>query len=138
MFAGPLQITRTSPASTSATLGEERLESATREVFLALRPSRALLAAFLEAHERANRGTLVLVPTGRALGTDVGTRNGPGAHVEVEVLEDAIAVKGGKVARVTRLRLVEATTPPPAEPKPLRKPHVHVAGGLAAEIGAAK
>jgi hypothetical protein len=118
-------------------LGEERVESRTRDVFLALRPNRALLAAFLEARERAARGTLVLVPTARALGAEVGTRNAAGAHVEVEVLADAIAVRGGKVTRTSRLRLVEAAPPAPEEPKPLRKPRVHVTGGLAAEIGAA-
>jgi hypothetical protein len=128
--ASPSFATSTPPPAEPVRLGEERTDARTREVFLALRPDRALLAAFLEARERATRGTLLLVPTARALGAEVGTRYAAGAHVEVEVLEDAIAEKGGTLSRVTRLRLV-SPVPEPDEEIAVTKP-----GGIAAQLGA--
>ncbi len=130
-------------------LGEERAEARTRDVFLALSPARGDLAAFLEARERAPRPALVLVPKARAVASERASRHGPGAHVELELLEDAIAVRDGKLARVARPRLV---VPAPA-PSSLAEPVVadyavagnadddaHVGsakrGGIAAQLGA--
>ncbi len=148
--AGPSRASRPAepcaePADEPACLGEERSPERTRDVFFAARPSAPVLAAFLEARLRVAREALVLVPTARAVPSEIAARHAPGARVEIEILEDAIAVRQGKLSRETRLRLV----PPPADalapndapeaPKAVRKPNAPPAPtGLAAQIGATK
>jgi hypothetical protein len=136
-------------------LGEERAEPSSRDVWLALRPERSLLAALLEARERAARPTLVLVPTGRALTPAMTTRYAPGAHVEIEVLADTVVVRDAKLARVARLRLVTPVSKSPgaslAEPVDAAQDAASGAseddaqdagtpreGGIAAQLGAAR
>ena len=112
-------------------LGEERTDARTRDVFLFLSPTRATLAAHLDARERVARDTLVLVPTARAVDADRAARHAPGAHVEIALLEDSLAVRDGKLTRVGKPRLVVA-----------RDAEADVAGdapaegGIAAKLGA--
>jgi hypothetical protein len=111
-------------------LGAERASSPARDVFLALRPRDDSFPLFLALRERAARPALVLVPTSRAVTADLATRFAPGAHVEIEILEDTLVVRDGAIARVPPLRLVKLTEDPatstPANP----------ARTIAAEIGA--
>lgn len=125
------------PSSLSAScaepllLGTERTGDAVRDVLLVLRPGDATFPLFLAARERASRGALVLVPTAARLGVELPVRYAPGAHVEIEALEDAVAVRDGKLARVTKLRLV-----PPEQPPKEPAPAVARPGKLAAALGA--
>ncbi|HEY2516145.1 MAG TPA: hypothetical protein VGI39_34980 [Polyangiaceae bacterium] len=127
-------------------IGEERTEERTRDVFLGIRASPPVLASFLASRTRVARPTLVLVPTARAVAPEMAAAYAPGAHVELELLEDALTVRGAKIARATKLRLV--TTAPPlvlAEPEaPAEREEEAkgdapsgLPGGIAARIGAA-
>ena len=82
----------------------------------------------------------MLVPTARSLAPEMATRHAPGAQVEIEVLEDGVGVRGGKLVRATKLRLVApaeaALDESPATPQKPRAPAP--AEGLAAAIGATK
>ncbi len=132
-------------AEEPAYLGEERTRERTRDVFFVSRPYSPVLAAFLDARARVTRETLVLVPTARAVASALAARHAPGARVEIDVLEDALAVRQGTLARETRLRLVMPASAPPENdpraeaPNAVRKPKLPpVEGGLASAIGATK
>ena len=45
------------------------------------------------------RRTLALVPTARGLRAELRKRHGPGAHVTIEVLEEALSIRDGRLAR---------------------------------------
>ncbi len=45
------------------------------------------------------RRTLALVPTARGLRAELRKRHGPGAHVAIEVLEEALSIRDGRLAR---------------------------------------
>ena len=45
------------------------------------------------------RRTLALVPTARGLRAELRKRHGPGAHVTIEVLEETLSVRDGRLAR---------------------------------------
>ena len=65
-----------------------------REIVLVASPPRGLAWAL-----RRPRRSLVLVPTARALTDDLRERHGSGALVEVEALEEALVVRGGRLLR---------------------------------------
>jgi hypothetical protein len=65
-----------------------------REVILVAHPTRGLSFAL-----RRSQRSLVLVPTSRALTDEVRARHGAGALVEVEALEEALVVQGGRLVR---------------------------------------
>lgn len=65
-----------------------------RELLLVSNPSRGLAWALRRPYR-----SLVLVPTARALTNAVRERHGPGAMVEVEALEEALVVCGGRLGR---------------------------------------
>ncbi len=45
------------------------------------------------------RRTLALVPTARGLRAELRKRHGPGAHVSIEVLEESLSIRDGRLAR---------------------------------------
>jgi hypothetical protein len=112
-------------------LGVERAGDSVRDVFVTLRPGDATFPLFLAARERASRGALVLVPTAARLGATLPVRHGAGAHVEIEVLEDAVAVREGKLTRVAKLRLVSPEPVANETESTSKRPP-----GIAAELGA--
>jgi hypothetical protein len=115
-------------------VGEQaRDDGAARDVVLMVRPGPHGFDEWLEARSRGARPTLVLLPTARALSADAVQRHGPGSHVEVDALADALALKSGALALGPRLRAVRApdddeivTAPTPVRgsarslPKPAR------------------
>jgi hypothetical protein len=120
-------------------LGEELVGEIRRDVFLVLDAAKPVLPHFLAVRERAARPTLVLVSTAHRLAPETATRYAPGAHVEVELLEDALAVRGDKVVRAGNLRLVAPKPLELAEPVTAvrkRKGMTAPTGRIAEEIGA--
>jgi hypothetical protein len=119
-------------------LGEERSPEGARDVFLALDGAKVALPSFLAVRERVERPTLVLVPTAHGLSPELAARHAPGGHVEIERLDDALAVRGEKIARVAKLRLVARAPLALAEPvgKTKKKRAPRPPGRIAEEIGA--
>jgi hypothetical protein len=95
-------------------LGEQRHGASLRDVFFALHPARAAIASFLALRERAARATLVIVPTNAAIAPELSTRHGPGAHVELVVLADALTLRDDAIVLAPRLRVVRAPDSPSA------------------------
>jgi len=65
------------------------------------------------------RRTLALVPTARGLRKELRKRHGPGAHVTIEVLEETLAIRDGRLARSAACApdaLDHAPAPTPAPP----------------------
>ena len=126
-------------------IGEERTEDRTRDVFLGICPSPSALASFLASRARVARPALVLVPTARAVAPEMAAAYAPGAHVELELLEDTLTVRSAKIARATKLRLVTASPPlvlaePEAPAGSVEEAKgdapAGMLGGIAARIGA--
>jgi hypothetical protein len=80
-----------------------------REVLLCARPATGLADAL-----RRTRPTLVLVPTARHVTPALRERHAPGARVELESLEEALVVLGGRLVR----RAAIAPDAPGLEPSP--------------------
>jgi hypothetical protein len=78
-------------------IGWIRDEGGDRDVILVPNPARGLAIA-VHSHNRA----LVLVPTARAVTAKHREKHGPGRWVHVEVLEEALGTKGGRLARGRR------------------------------------
>jgi len=82
-------------------VGEQRAKngSAARDVFLTYRPWDASLSTALALRERAERRTLLLVPTATELSAELLAHYGPGARVEIALLEDALEIVDARIVR---------------------------------------
>lgn len=85
-------------------LGTETTVRGARDVYLAVRPSDGAFPMFLALRERAERATLVLVPTSRTFGPCGAGRYARGAHVEVTFLEESLSVEEGRIVRTVSER----------------------------------
>jgi hypothetical protein len=81
-----------------------------RDVFLELHPRAPSLPAFLALREHAPRPTVLLVPSLSTLSSELVTAHATGAKVEIDALDDALHVRGGRVRAAPRLR---SAKPPP-------------------------
>jgi len=64
------------------------------------------------------RRTLALVPTARGLRAELRKRHGPGAHVTIEVLEETLSVRAGRLARSESCAPDALDHAPPSAPVP--------------------
>ena len=92
-------------------LGEEARDGTLRDVFLLVHP-RSDLAHRLGARERDARPATIFVPTAQGVDPPLFARHGPGAHVELARLDDAIAVRGGALVATPRLRVLRGESQP--------------------------
>ena len=98
-------------------LGEQPRDDGTaRDVVLVVRPRPDGFDEWLDGRTRGVRGTLVLLPTARALSVEAASRHGPGAHVEVDTLCDVVSVRDGALALAPRLRAVRPVVVEEAAP----------------------
>jgi hypothetical protein len=97
-------------------IGWIRDEDGDRDVILVAQPTRALHIA---VHSR-NRA-LLLVPTARAVTKKQREQHGPGRWVHIEVLEEALSTKGGRLSRAGK-RAPHAFAPSLATSTPSRLP----------------
>ena len=106
----PSRASRGSAGATRAgepiLLGEALDGESARDVFFVRRPGAPELRDL--AAERANveRRTWILVPSARALPTDVVARAGAIGNVEIEALTDLVTVDGARLSAVPRMRIV--------------------------------
>ncbi len=94
------------PSDTPLALGEQAFDGERRDVFLALRPTASAIPMFLSLRERAERQTLLLVPTARKIDPEIMTRHAPGAKVEVARLDDRVVVRSGELTALVPLHAV--------------------------------
>jgi hypothetical protein len=98
--------------ATATTLGWMGTGRGAREVLLCARPRTGLTRAL-----QRKRPTLVLVPTARHLTPLLRERHAPGARVELEALEEALVVLGGRLVRRASIAPdAPGIEPPPAKP----------------------
>jgi hypothetical protein len=104
-------------AAAATTLGWLGTGRAAREVLLCARPRTGLTRAL-----RRKRPTLVLVPSARHLTPLLRERHAPGAPVELEALDEALVVLGGRLVRRAAIAAdapgLERPPTPPGVPSP--------------------
>jgi hypothetical protein len=92
-------------------LGEEMRDGTARDVALLVHPRRDL-ASRVAARERDSRPATIFVPTSLGVDPALFTQHGAGAHVELGRLDDVIAVRGGVLVAVPRLRVLRGESTP--------------------------
>lgn len=94
-------------AETPVLLGVQSRDDGARDVFWLRRPEATAVRALLLERERGARATTLLVPTTRGLPSDWATRWST-SHVEIDVLAEAVVLRGETIALAPRLRVVRA------------------------------
>ena len=102
-------------------LGWQPHEAGEREVALVTRPGQQLYMAVAVMRRR-----LVLVPTARHVTAEHRKKHGPGAFIAIEVLEEALDVRAGRIARGDVVHGANdappVAAPPPEPPRPAPPP----------------